>query len=36
MTITKDELKSAPGLKYDKQSTTWVPDRSNNNNRATQ
>jgi sporulation protein YlmC with PRC-barrel domain len=36
MNTTKDELKSAPGFKYDKQSTTWVPDRSNNNNRATQ
>jgi sporulation protein YlmC with PRC-barrel domain len=32
MNATKDELKSAPGLKYDKQSTSWVPDRSNNNN----
>jgi sporulation protein YlmC with PRC-barrel domain len=28
MNASKDELKSAPGLKYDKQSTTWVPDRS--------
>jgi sporulation protein YlmC with PRC-barrel domain len=24
---TKDDLKSAPGFKYDKASTTWVPDR---------
>ena len=24
---TKDELKSAPGFKYDKASTTWVPDK---------
>jgi sporulation protein YlmC with PRC-barrel domain len=32
MNASKDELKSAPGLKYDKQSTSWVPDRSNNNN----
>jgi sporulation protein YlmC with PRC-barrel domain len=31
MNANKDELKSAPGLKYDKQSTSWVPDRSNNN-----
>ena len=31
MNASKDELKSAPGLKYDKQSTTWVPDGSNNN-----
>jgi sporulation protein YlmC with PRC-barrel domain len=23
---TKDDLKSAPGFKYDKASTTWVPD----------
>jgi sporulation protein YlmC with PRC-barrel domain len=32
MNASKDELKSAPGLKYDKQSTSWIPDRSNNNN----
>ena len=31
MNANKDELKAAPGLKYDRQSTTWVPDRSNNN-----
>ena len=29
MNANKDELKSAPGLKYDKQSTTWVPDDKN-------
>ena len=23
---TKDALKSAPGLKYDRDTTTWVPD----------
>jgi hypothetical protein len=23
---TKDALKNAPGFKYDRQSTTWVPD----------
>jgi hypothetical protein len=23
---TKDALKAAPGLKYDRNSTTWVPD----------
>jgi sporulation protein YlmC with PRC-barrel domain len=34
MNASKDELKSAPGLKYDKQSTSWVPDRSNNNNNS--
>jgi sporulation protein YlmC with PRC-barrel domain len=32
MNASKDDLKSAPGLKYDKQTTSWVPDRSNNNN----
>jgi sporulation protein YlmC with PRC-barrel domain len=31
MNANKDELKSAPGLKFDKQSTSWVPDRNNNN-----
>ena len=31
MNANKDELKSAPGLKYDRQTTTWVPDSSNNN-----
>jgi len=31
MNANKDELKSAPGLKYDRQTTTWVPDRSNDN-----
>jgi sporulation protein YlmC with PRC-barrel domain len=24
---TKDELKNAPGFKYDKASTTWVPEK---------
>jgi sporulation protein YlmC with PRC-barrel domain len=33
MNTTKDELKSAPGFRYDKDKTTWVPDTSN---RATQ
>ena len=28
MDTTKDALKSAPGYKYDKTSTTWVPERS--------
>ena len=27
MNATKDELKSAPGFTYDKDSTTWVPDK---------
>lgn len=31
MNANKDELKSAPGLKYDKQSTKWVPDNNNKN-----
>ena len=25
---TKDELNSAPGLKYDRDATTWVSDKS--------
>ena len=28
MNTTKDALKSAPGFKYDRQQTTWVPDKS--------
>jgi hypothetical protein len=28
---TKDELKGAPGLKYDRDATTWVPDKSASN-----
>lgn len=31
MNANKDEMKSAPGLKYDRQSTTWVPDNNNKN-----
>ena len=32
---TKDALKSAPGFKYDRQSTTWVPDnRASNEKRS--
>jgi hypothetical protein len=26
MNTTKDNLKSAPGFKYDSNTTTWVPD----------
>jgi hypothetical protein len=26
MDATKDELKAAPGLRYDRSTTTWVPD----------
>jgi sporulation protein YlmC with PRC-barrel domain len=28
LNATKDALKSAPGLKYDREKTTWVPDTS--------
>jgi len=28
---TKDALKTAPGFKYDRQSTTWVPDNKAGN-----
>ena len=28
MNATKDSLKSAPGFKYDSNTTSWVPDRS--------
>lgn len=28
MNTTKDALKSAPGFKYDRDKTTWVPDTS--------
>jgi sporulation protein YlmC with PRC-barrel domain len=31
MNTTKDALKSAPGFKYDSQTTTWVPDTSKGN-----
>jgi sporulation protein YlmC with PRC-barrel domain len=32
---TKDALKNAPGFKYDRQSTTWVPDnRANSDKRS--
>jgi sporulation protein YlmC with PRC-barrel domain len=30
MNTTKDALKSAPGFKYDRQQTTWAPDKSGN------
>jgi hypothetical protein len=26
MNATMDELKNAPGFKYDREATTWVPD----------
>jgi sporulation protein YlmC with PRC-barrel domain len=28
MNTTKEDLKSAPGFKYDREKTTWVPDTS--------
>ena len=28
LNATKDALKSAPGFKYDREKTTWVPDTS--------
>ena|SRR5579863_3019775 len=30
MNTTKDALKSAPGFRYDRDKTTWVPDTSHN------
>jgi sporulation protein YlmC with PRC-barrel domain len=35
LNTTKDALKNAPGFKYDRQSTTWVPDnRAGNEKRS--
>ena len=33
MDANKDALKSAPGLRYDRDATTWVPDANKNNRR---
>jgi sporulation protein YlmC with PRC-barrel domain len=33
MDANKDVLQNAPGLRYDRNATTWVPDTSNNNSR---
>jgi sporulation protein YlmC with PRC-barrel domain len=33
MNTTKDALKSAPGFKYDREKTTWVPDSSSSSNK---
>jgi sporulation protein YlmC with PRC-barrel domain len=33
MDTTKDALKNAPGVKYDRTAMTWVPDNSNNADR---
>ena len=32
MNTTKNDLKSAPGFKYDRQATKWVPDTTKGNN----
>jgi sporulation protein YlmC with PRC-barrel domain len=34
LNTTKDALKDAPGFKYDRQSTKWVPDRASNDKRS--
>jgi hypothetical protein len=31
MNATKDQLKAAPGFKYDRQTTTWMPDTASKN-----
>jgi sporulation protein YlmC with PRC-barrel domain len=33
LNTTKDALKNAPGFKYDRQSTTWVPDNRASNDK---
>jgi sporulation protein YlmC with PRC-barrel domain len=33
LNTTKDALKDAPGFKYDRQSTTWVPDNQASNDK---
>jgi PRC-barrel domain len=33
LNTTKDALKSAPGFKYDRQNTTWVPDKEKSSSR---
>jgi sporulation protein YlmC with PRC-barrel domain len=35
MEANKDALQNAPGLRYDRNATTWTPDMSNNSNRPT-
>jgi hypothetical protein len=35
MNATKDELKAAPGLRYDSDTTTWAPDTSASDRPAT-
>ncbi len=34
LNTSKDALKKAPGFKYDRQSTKWVPDKANNEKRS--
>jgi sporulation protein YlmC with PRC-barrel domain len=34
MDANKDALQNAPGLRYDRNATTWVPDTSNNSSRS--
>jgi sporulation protein YlmC with PRC-barrel domain len=34
LNTTKDALKNAPGFKYDRQSTTWVPDNRASNEKG--
>ena len=33
MDTTKDALKNAPGIKYDSNKTTWVPENPSSSNR---
>ncbi len=33
MNTTKDKLQKAPGVKYDKNTTTWKPDNQSNSNK---
>ena len=33
MDANKDALQNAPGVRYDRSATTWIPDTSNNSNR---
>jgi sporulation protein YlmC with PRC-barrel domain len=35
MNATKDELKAAPGMRYDRNATTWMPDTGEGNRTGT-
>jgi len=35
MDATKDQLKAAPGMRYDRNATTWMPDTGNGNRTGT-